>query len=148
MCMIKHVQLISINFMSPYHHTWSQNSDQMILIHHTCPEGKWKCDNNICIDQTRVCDGSGLYGCTDGSDEAHCKDYVCPESMWKCHDGITCLDRRKICNGKSDCPHSSDESPSVCLNWTCPPRGWKCHLYDEWESLDHCYEIMCADTVT
>lgn len=39
-----------------------------------CPRGMFRCNQGICIEMIKRCDG--LWNCGDGSDETDCREYI------------------------------------------------------------------------
>ncbi len=112
--------------------------DPVMCANWTCPEGMWKCANNIrCTPLESVCDGikySYRYGeitspgCPDDSDEdpIMCAKWICPKGRWKCANNIQCIDISSVCDGDQTCSDNSDEDNEFCTRWTCPKGRWKC----------------------
>ena len=75
-----------------------------------CPKTKFKCNNGICIDLDKKC--NGIPDCPDSSDEKDCSGGKTPvqcEGQYDCLDNKTCIDEDKVCNHKQDCPNGTDE---------------------------------------
>ena len=101
-----------------------------------CTGGLRKCDDNLqCIESNLICDGRDDTGCSDGSDEAHCKDYECLPNFWKCADNLQCVEAKFVCDGRKwfgpgrgatiyGCRDFSDEHNRLCgcreiRHWPC-----------------------------
>ncbi|CAG7830201.1 unnamed protein product [Allacma fusca] len=76
-----------------------------------CREHELKCNSsNVCVLQSRVCDGSNDCGRGDNSDEDNCKDANgCHWSQHACRKGNQCIPGHKKCDGRKDCNDASDE---------------------------------------
>ncbi|XP_037953555.1 modular serine protease-like [Teleopsis dalmanni] len=84
----------------------------------------WKCDNEQCIDISKLCNGA--MDCVDGSDETaenciHLRDN-CPGYAYRCTYGA-CVKGHSQCNGIIDCVDGSDELPILCQKNSTNFRG-------------------------
>jgi len=87
-----------------------------------CKDGKFRCGNGYCIDQSSVCDGFRDCHHDGGSDEANCKG-KCPKDR-RCDDGECLRSSSDRCNGFDDCHDRSDEKN--CDGGKAPcPKGFK-----------------------
>ena len=73
------------------------------LTGYRCADSQYQCNNGICIDKYKRCDGV-KDDCIDGSDEDRCP---CLTNQFTCFDG-SCVDVSKLCNRKLNC-ESEDE---------------------------------------
>ncbi len=121
---------IEKEYVCDKHFHCTDGSDEMpeVCALWQCARGKWKCGNNKCIDEDKVCDGIISFICEDGSDEAEeiCSAWNCTDGLWKCKHH-KCISSHRVCNGRNDdCRDDSDEEPDMCKQWTCLPGHWKC----------------------
>lgn len=70
----------------------------------TCRSGYSRCQNNRCVETTRLCDD--INDCGDGSDEANCSCVA--STHFQCAAG-PCILGKFRCDGDPDCPDASDE---------------------------------------
>ncbi|KAM9342743.1 suppressor of tumorigenicity 14 protein-like isoform 2-T2 [Pholidichthys leucotaenia] len=97
-----------------------------------CP-GRFACTDNMCINNTQLCDG--YHDCNDDSDEVNCK---CKASQIKCKNGFCKPDFWK-CNGIDECGDNTDEENCgkckqgsfTCRNGRCVPDNLKCNGKDD-----------------
>ncbi|XP_046876619.1 ST14 transmembrane serine protease matriptase b [Hypomesus transpacificus] len=97
-----------------------------------CP-GKFKCANNLCIDNSMECDGRN--DCGDNTDEDHCE---CKESQLRCGNGL-CKAKFWQCDGLDDCGDNTDEvncgscstGEFACRSGGCVSETLKCNGYPD-----------------
>ena len=87
-----------------------------------CDADLFRCLDAICIDRTRVCDGSD--DCADSSDEYDCDVPVtCNDDEFLCGGASPmCIARMRVCDDVRDCQDGSDESHDMAgcageLSW-------------------------------
>ena len=70
--------------------------------------------------------------CSDGEDEADCRDYDCAYWQIKCADTGVCVHRGLACNGDLDCQDGTDEQdcPQV-LSPNCTAGQFLCHHHED-----------------
>ncbi len=110
-----------------------------------CPDGRWRCANNLCIDDYDVCDNvnENVTGalqhilrnthsdCLDHSEESWelCSTWQCLAGTWKCANS-KCINERSVCDGIDTCHDGSDELDTLCSSWQCFEDQWKCGSYE------------------
>lgn len=111
-----------------------------------CP-GRFRCINNLCINQTLQCDGYN--DCGDGSDEENC---VCDASQIRCNNS-RCKAKFWLCDGVDDCGDNTDEESCgackrgefACRNGRCISERMKCDGRDD--CSDGSDESACKTSV-
>ncbi len=87
-----------------------------------CPPGRFRCKNNICISNEKVCDGRDSCGDKSDEDSIFCSHHKhCSPQQFQCSNNH-CIDSNNVCNGNDDCTDNSDEENcdlSVCHFGTC-----------------------------
>ena len=80
--------------------------------------------DDVCIDQSLVCNGNTTDGCSDSEEEIRCADIIrhqqmssCDPGEFSCSDG-SCVPAQFVCDGASDCDDGSDEVRANCSR-TC-----------------------------
>ncbi|XP_011296732.1 vitellogenin receptor [Fopius arisanus] len=105
------------------------------VVETTCSEVEFKCSDNSCIDNTKLC--NGIDDCHDGEDEKHCiSSKACTVDEFQCRDSSKCIPSYKICDGIAQCFDSSDEVNCAartcdsfsfrCPSGLCIPGSWEC----------------------
>ncbi|XP_050798803.1 SCO-spondin-like [Gopherus flavomarginatus] len=102
-----------------------------------CP-GLFVCNNRMCVNVSRVCDGS--HDCPQGEDELACEQHVPsgernqtvgPCAEYSCAEG-KCISFKQVCNGLADCADGSEAS-----GWL-PSDEQDCGLWSPWAPWSTC----------
>ncbi|KAM9163493.1 LOW QUALITY PROTEIN: SCO-spondin-like [Pangshura tecta] len=104
-----------------------------------CP-GLFVCNNRMCVNVSRVCDGS--HDCPQGEDELACGEEqnvpggernqtVGPCAEYSCAEG-KCIPFKQVCNGLADCADGSEAS-----GWL-PSDEQDCGLWSPWAPWSTC----------
>ena len=79
----------------------------------SCPAGTRKCDNNLCLEYSKWCNGESE--CGDMSDE--------PATCSTCLGHVSLTSPGDVCDGVRHCSDLADETPGAC---GCPDHSWRC----------------------
>ena len=86
----------------------------LVSISGTCRPGQFKCGDDSCVDEYKICDGE--FDCIDAADERDC-DPCDAGAEFRCEGG-ECIGVDMRCDGKADCGDGTDELDCP----TCDPR--------------------------
>ena len=116
------------------HCTGGSDEQQEVCASWQCASRMWKCWNNKCIDETKVCDGNYFDdgNCMNVGDESRsdekpevCALWQCPAGYFKCECN-QCISEDLVCDGRANCKSdASDEDDELCARWACPADRWK-----------------------